>query len=115
MTFAHHKLDHFVLYCRMVRIAKNDIVLNDIVIRKDTRIAIPIYAIHHDPEVWPDPDKFDPERYVAPSRKETYERARAHTHTHKHTHARTCARARTHVTLIAVAAAAFSAVIMQPL
>ncbi|KAK2163276.1 hypothetical protein NP493_1469g00025 [Ridgeia piscesae] len=49
---------------RMVRIAKNDIVLNDIVIRKDTRIAIPIYAIHHDPEVWPDPDKFDPERFT---------------------------------------------------
>ena len=105
----------------MVRIAKNDIVLNDIVIRKDTRIAIPIYAIHHDPEVWPDPDKFDPERYVAPSRKETYERARAHTHTHTHTHTNTHththvrARARKHMTLIAVAAAAFSAVIMQPL
>ena len=55
---------HGFVCCRMVRIAKNDIVLNDIVIRKHARIAIPIYAIHHDPDVWHDPDKFDPERYV---------------------------------------------------
>ena len=63
LVFAHTAILGIVC-SRMVRIAKNDIVLNDIVIRKHARIAIPIYAIHHDPDVWHDPDKFDPERYV---------------------------------------------------
>ena len=27
-------------------------------------ILAPIYAIHHDPEIYPDPEKFDPERWA---------------------------------------------------
>lgn len=29
----------------------------------DTAIWIPIYGLHHDPKFFPDPDKFDPERF----------------------------------------------------
>ncbi|XP_058819854.1 probable cytochrome P450 6a14 [Topomyia yanbarensis] len=35
----------------------------DIVLEKGCRVIIPIYAIHHDPEYYPDPEKYDPDRF----------------------------------------------------
>ncbi|XP_044738022.1 cytochrome P450 9e2-like [Chrysoperla carnea] len=35
----------------------------DIFLEKGTNIEIPIYGIHHDPQFYPNPDKFDPERF----------------------------------------------------
>ncbi|KAG7206085.1 hypothetical protein KM043_003479 [Ampulex compressa] len=32
-------------------------------IPKGTSITIPIYGLHHDPSIYPDPEKFDPERF----------------------------------------------------
>jgi cytochrome P450 len=31
-------------------------------IPKDMDLSVAIYVMHRDPEHWPDPDKFDPER-----------------------------------------------------
>lgn len=36
----------------------------DLVIPKDMIVMIPVYAIHHDPTYYPDPYKFDPERFT---------------------------------------------------
>ena len=33
-------------------------------IEKGTVIGVPIYAIQNDPEFWPNPEVYDPERYV---------------------------------------------------
>jgi cytochrome P450 len=35
----------------------------DIVLEKGTLTAIPVLALHHDPKYYPDPQKFDPERF----------------------------------------------------
>ncbi|XP_076029219.1 putative cytochrome P450 6a13 [Oratosquilla oratoria] len=36
----------------------------NVVIHKDQKIIIPIYSIHHDPEFYPDPKKFNPDRFL---------------------------------------------------
>lgn len=47
------------------RICTKDYILPDtnIKIETGTPVMIPIYGIQRDPEIYPNPDKFDPERF----------------------------------------------------
>ncbi|CAM1311327.1 CYP3A4 (predicted) [Pycnogonum litorale] len=49
---------------RMERHCSRDCQLGDIYVPKDTVIHYSIYSLHRDPELWPDPDVFKPERFI---------------------------------------------------
>jgi len=46
------------------RVAVRDIEVDGFRVRKGTLIAVGIYALHRDPELWPDPTTFDPDRFT---------------------------------------------------
>jgi len=50
---------------RTDRICKNDITINGVFIPKGMVVLNPIYVLHMDPDVWPNPTEFDPERFTA--------------------------------------------------
>lgn len=37
---------------------------SNIVIEGGTRLFVPVYAIHHDPEIFPNPEQFNPDRFT---------------------------------------------------
>ncbi|KXN74926.1 cytochrome P450 [Conidiobolus coronatus NRRL 28638] len=37
---------------------------DDVILPKGTIINLPIYAIHHDPKIYPNPEEFNPERFL---------------------------------------------------
>lgn len=45
------------------RMCTEDCMLKDLKVPKGIFVTIPIYSIHMDPKYWPNPDKFDPERF----------------------------------------------------
>ncbi len=47
---------------RFDRAASHDYELGNYRIPKGSCINVPVYPIHHDPNVWPEPEKFIPER-----------------------------------------------------
>lgn len=46
-----------------VAIADYKVPETDVIIKKGQQVWIPVYGIQHDPEIYPDPEKFDPERF----------------------------------------------------
>ncbi|XP_062552480.1 probable cytochrome P450 6a13 [Armigeres subalbatus] len=37
---------------------------SDVVLQQGSTLIVPVYAIHHDPEYYPDPERYDPERFA---------------------------------------------------
>jgi cytochrome P450 len=53
-----------------IRQAKNDDILDGYPIKANSGILINIYCAHHNPDVWDNPEGFDPERFLPERRKE---------------------------------------------
>ncbi|PIK39987.1 putative cytochrome P450 3A24 [Apostichopus japonicus] len=47
---------------------KQDVVIRGLTIPKGFSVLVPVYAIHHDPEVWDSPEEFRPERFSKENR-----------------------------------------------
>ncbi|XP_051941158.1 cytochrome P450 3A40 [Hippocampus zosterae] len=48
---------------RLERVAKAGIEINGVVIPKDMAVVVPTWPLHRDPDLWPQPEKFQPERF----------------------------------------------------
>uniref|UniRef100_A0A3Q1EYR2 Cytochrome P450 3A n=1 Tax=Acanthochromis polyacanthus TaxID=80966 RepID=A0A3Q1EYR2_9TELE len=48
---------------RVERVAKATVEINGIVIPKGMVVMVPTWPMHRDPDVWPEPEKFKPERF----------------------------------------------------
>ena len=51
-------------YYRTDRLCSKTTVVNGVTIAQGSMIVIPILHLHHDPQYWKDPEKFDPDRYA---------------------------------------------------
>uniref|UniRef100_A0A914WYR2 Uncharacterized protein n=1 Tax=Plectus sambesii TaxID=2011161 RepID=A0A914WYR2_9BILA len=48
---------------RIDRACTKETTVNGVTIPKGCIVSIPVWVIHHDPEIYPDPETFDPERF----------------------------------------------------
>ncbi|NXQ17063.1 CP3AD protein, partial [Peucedramus taeniatus] len=56
-------LRYYPLGGRIERTCKKDVEINGVIIPKGVVVTIPPYVLHRDPEYWPNPDEFRPERF----------------------------------------------------
>ena len=52
-----------LVWLRLQRDCNETCTIKGVTIPSGMPIMIPCYAIHHEPEIWPEPEKFDPERW----------------------------------------------------
>uniref|UniRef100_A0A8C5B031 Cytochrome P450 3A n=1 Tax=Gadus morhua TaxID=8049 RepID=A0A8C5B031_GADMO len=53
----------YPLALRLERVAKATVEINGLVIPKGTVVMVPLWVMHRDPDLWPNPEEFKPERF----------------------------------------------------
>ncbi|XP_022256482.1 cytochrome P450 3A29-like isoform X1 [Limulus polyphemus] len=56
------------IYLFVNRQASKDIQYGSLRIPKGMTVQVPVYHLHHDPNLWPNPEKFDPDRFSPQNR-----------------------------------------------
>jgi len=56
----------------VTRVTKEEDMLYDYKIPKGTTIGLLLQSVHHREDIWPNPDKFEPERFLEPNKVEPY-------------------------------------------
>ena len=59
----------FPAVARTDRVASNDYEFEGIKMKKGQVVGVPIYALHHDPDIYPNPEEFQPERFSEENKK----------------------------------------------
>ncbi|XP_060529241.1 cytochrome P450 4C1-like [Cylas formicarius] len=57
-------LRKFTFVPGVARVLDKDIVIDGQRIPADVSLLLSLYKLHHDPDYWPDPDRFDPDRFL---------------------------------------------------
>ncbi|CAH7275266.1 cytochrome P450 3A31 [Phodopus roborovskii] len=48
---------------RLERVCKQDVELDGVFVPKGSIVMVPVFALHYDPQYWPEPEEFRPERF----------------------------------------------------
>ncbi|KAJ8270166.1 hypothetical protein GJAV_G00111070 [Gymnothorax javanicus] len=59
----NESMRRYPIALRVERFCTETVVVNGVTIPKGFVVVIPVYALHHDSEYWPEPECFDPERF----------------------------------------------------
>ncbi|XP_055417977.1 cytochrome P450 3A28 [Bubalus kerabau] len=53
----------FPIAGRLERVCKKDVEIHGVTIPKGTTVLVPLFVLHNNPELWPEPEEFRPERF----------------------------------------------------
>ncbi|CAO2630600.1 Cytochrome P450 3A11 [Lemmus lemmus] len=53
----------YTIFHRLERVCKQDVKMDGVFIPKGSIVMIPIFSLHRDPQYWPEPEEFRPERF----------------------------------------------------
>ncbi|XP_055014023.1 cytochrome P450 3A40 isoform X2 [Boleophthalmus pectinirostris] len=62
-SVVNESLRLYPIAARLERVTKASVEIDGLLIPKDMVIMVPTWPIHRDPDTWPDPDAFKPERF----------------------------------------------------